>query len=68
MQPASLDEAERHVAVGSSHIERQEQIVADIDSQGRVRAATAPLRGNCLRRAASCSANTLRTATALSKS
>jgi hypothetical protein len=32
---SSLDEAERHVAVGSSHIERQEQIVADIDSQGR---------------------------------
>ena len=35
MQPASLDEAQRHVAVGSSHIEMQEQIVAGIDSQGR---------------------------------
>jgi hypothetical protein len=39
MQLASLDEAERHVAVGSSHVERQEQIVADIDSQGRDSAA-----------------------------
>ncbi len=43
MQLASLDEAERHVAVGSSHIERQEQIVADIDSQGRDSAAAREL-------------------------
>ena len=39
MQPASLDEAERHVAVGISHIEMQEQIVAGKDSQGRDSAA-----------------------------
>jgi hypothetical protein len=43
MQLASLDEAERHVAVGSSHIERQEQIVADIHSQGRDSAAAREL-------------------------
>jgi hypothetical protein len=43
MQLASLDEAERHVAVGSSHIERQEQIVADIDSDGRDSAAAREL-------------------------
>ena len=43
MQLASLDEAERHVAVGSSHIEMQEQIVADIDSQGRDSAAAREL-------------------------
>jgi len=47
MQRASLDEAERHVAVGSSHIERQEQIVADIDSQGRDSAAARELLTAC---------------------
>jgi hypothetical protein len=35
MQQAYLDDAEQHIAVGSSHIEQQEQIVADIDSAGR---------------------------------
>ena len=35
IQLEHLAEAERHIALGSSHIERQEQIVADIDSQRR---------------------------------
>jgi len=39
MQQAHLDDAEQHIAVGSSHIEQQEQIVADVDSEGRDGAA-----------------------------
>jgi len=35
IQLEHLAEAERHIGLGSSHIERQEQIVADIDSQRR---------------------------------
>jgi hypothetical protein len=64
MQLASLDEAERYISVGNSHIERQEQIVADIDSDGRDSAAAR----ECLGRSAKCKINTLPTVTALSKS
>jgi len=34
-QLAHLDEAEQNIALGSSHIKKQEQIVAGIDSDGR---------------------------------
>jgi hypothetical protein len=46
-QLAHLDEAEQNVFLGSSHIERQEQIVADIDSQGRDSAAARELLTAC---------------------
>ncbi len=42
-QLAHLDEAEQNIALGSSHIEKQEQIVADIDSDGRNSAAARAL-------------------------
>ena len=42
-QLAHLDEAEQNIALGSSHIKKQEQIVADIDSEGRDSAAAREL-------------------------
>jgi hypothetical protein len=35
MQLAHLAQAERHIASGLRHIEKQEQIIADLDCNGR---------------------------------